>query len=214
MERQKIHLSCSLLLHPSQHWNSDKNSDWLIITGWYLLKMLTLYLKKECFLPDDCIQDMFGELRRNIRLSLCSKTCVKRPPSKRPKMFFQVQLWLNCRSKGAFCNTFDLHWATSCHLDLCFVYFWVAILHRFYCKPGTQLPCNFKRAPVSNPEIVFLFKNADEELSGRVLDLRSRSHWFETHWRYCVVSLYKTLYPLLSTALAQEMSWYDWKIVD
>ena len=25
--------------------------------------------------------------------------------------------------KGAFCNTFDLHLATSCHLDLCFVYF-------------------------------------------------------------------------------------------
>ena len=31
---------------------------------------------------------------------------------------FQDQLSLN-----AFCNTFDLHLATICHKDLCFVYF-------------------------------------------------------------------------------------------
>ena len=33
--------------------------------------------------------------------------------------------------RGAFCNTFDLHLATICHIDLCFVRFWVAVLHRF-----------------------------------------------------------------------------------
>ena len=43
---------------------------------------------------------------------------------------FQVQLSLNAGQKyhrmlkgGAFCNSFDLHKATICHLDLCFVYF-------------------------------------------------------------------------------------------
>ena len=34
---------------------------------------------------------------------------------------------------------------------------------------------------------------------GRVLDLGSKSHEFETHQGHCVVSLSKTLYPLLST---------------
>ena len=42
-----------------------------------------------------------------------SKTCLKRPLSKRQKISFQDQLSLNggqkyCRM-GAFCNTFDLH---------------------------------------------------------------------------------------------------------
>ena len=39
-------------------------------------------------------------------------------------------------------------------------------------------------------------------LSGRVLDSRSRGCWFEPHWRHCMhwlVSLSRTLYPLLST---------------
>ena len=35
--------------------------------------------------------------------------------------------------------------------------------------------------------------------SGRVLDLRSRGHWFKPDWRLCVVSVSKTFYPLLST---------------
>ena len=34
--------------------------------------------------------------------------------------------------------------------------------------------------------------------SGRVLDLRSRGPWFETHLRHYIVSLSKTPYPLLS----------------
>ena len=32
---------------------------------------------------------------------------------------------------------------------------------------------------------------------GRVSDLGSKGHEVETHWRHCVVSLRKTLYPLL-----------------
>ena len=35
------------------------------------------------------------------------------------------------------------------------------------------------------------------ELSGRVLDSRLRGCGFEPHQRHCVVSLSKTLYPLL-----------------
>ena len=37
-------------------------------------------------------------------------------------------------------------------------------------------------------------------LSGRVLDFRSWSCWFELHLRHCVVSFSKTLYPLLIIA--------------
>ena len=38
-----------------------------------------------------------------------------------------------------------------------------------------------------------------KRLSGRVLDSKSRGCRFEPHWRHhCVVSLSKTLYPLLS----------------
>ena len=50
-----------------------------------------------------------------------SKTCIKRPLSKRPKVGFQDQLLLNAGhsisecSLGAFCNTFDLHYATISH---------------------------------------------------------------------------------------------------
>ena len=36
-------------------------------------------------------------------------------------------------------------------------------------------------------------------ISGRVLDSRLRGCWFEPHLRHCIVSLSKTLYPLLST---------------
>ena len=43
-------------------------------------------------------------------------------------------------------------------------------------------------------------------------DLGSKCHWFETRRRHCVVSLSKTLYPLLSTDSTQEdmsMSQHD-----
>ena len=52
-------------------------------------------------------------------------------------------------------------------------------------------------------------------LSGRVLDSGSRVCGFEPHRRKCVVSLIKTLYPLLSTGSTQEdPSRHDGKIVD
>ena len=41
--------------------------------------------------------------------------------------------------------------------------------------------------------------------------------WFKTHQRHGIVSLSKTLYPLLSTGSTQEVRktfWHDWKIVD
>ena len=46
-------------------------------------------------------------------------------------------------------------------------------------------------------------------LSGRVLDLRPRGWLLEPQQRHCVVSLSKTLYPLLSTGLTQEMSGHN-----
>ena len=53
-----------------------------------------------------------------------------------------------------------------------------------------------------------------EERSGRVLDWRLRGCGFEPHRRHFVVSLSKTLYPLLSAGSTQEEpSRHDWKIV-
>ena len=39
--------------------------------------------------------------------------------------------------------------------------------------------------------------------------VRSRGRWFETHQKHCVVSLNKTLYPLLSTGSTQENFQHD-----
>ena len=70
---------------------------------------------------------------------LYSKTCVKRPLSKRQKIGFQDQLLLNegrkyCRmlqgEHSAILSTFI---KLPFVFKICFVYFWVAILHRFYC---------------------------------------------------------------------------------
>ena len=49
----------------------------------------------------------------------------------------------------------------------------------------------------------------------RVVDLGSKCHKFETHQYHCVVSLSKTLYPLLSTGSTQEdrkASQHDWDL--
>ena len=43
-----------------------------------------------------------------------------------------------------------------------------------------------------------------ERLSGRVLNPRSWGCGLEPHWRHCIVSLSKTLYPLHSTGSNQE----------
>ena len=41
--------------------------------------------------------------------------------------------------------------------------------------------------------------------SGRVLDLRSKGRGFEIQRRHCVVSLSKTLYPLLNTGMTHDV---------
>ena len=74
------------------------------------------------------------------RIKRYSKICVKRPLSKRPKIGFQDQSSLHagqkyCRMLGSILQYFQP--SLSYHLSyyLCFVYFWVAVLHRFYCRP-------------------------------------------------------------------------------
>ena len=63
-----------------------------------------------------------------------SKTCVKRPLSKRPKNGFQDQLSLTAGQRD--CRMFQVEHSailsTNCYLDPCFAYFGVAVLHRFY----------------------------------------------------------------------------------
>ena len=41
-------------------------------------------------------------------------------------------------------------------------------------------------------------------LSGRVLDARPRDRRFEPHWRHCVVSLSKNIYPSLVLVQARK----------
>ena len=43
-------------------------------------------------------------------------------------------------------------------------------------------------------------------LSGRVVDLKSNGRWLETYRRHYVVSMSKTLYPVLCTGLTTEES--------
>ena len=50
---------------------------------------------------------------------------------------------------------------------------------------------------------MILFRGA-QWLVGRVLDSESKSCEFETHLGYCVVSLSKAVYPLLSTGSTEE----------
>ena len=55
------------------------------------------------------------------------------------------------------------------------------------------------------------------ESVGRVSDLGSKGFEFETLWGYCIVSMSKTLYPLLSIGSTQEdrkSSRHDLKLVD
>ena len=68
----------------------------------------------------------------------------------------------------------------------------------------------------SSLKCTWLFAAWGEQwFSGRVLDSRLRGCGFRPHWRHSVVSLDKTLYPLLCTGSTQEvLSQHDWKIVD
>ena len=54
-------------------------------------------------------------------IGIYSKTCVKRPLSESPKIDFQDQLPLKWGSILQYIRP-----------SLCFVYFWVAVLHKFY----------------------------------------------------------------------------------
>ena len=60
-----------------------------------------------------------------------------------------------------------------------------------------------------------LYEECSDSDSGRVLDSRSRGCEFEPYRRRCVVSVSKTLYPLLGAGSTQEgLSQHDLKIVD
>ena len=71
---------------------------------------------------------------------LFSSLYIKRPLSKRQKFFFktdyrlmQVKSVAEC-SKGAFCNILTFIKLAFVIKIFVFVYFWVAVLHRFYCN--------------------------------------------------------------------------------
>ena len=52
---------------------------------------------------------------------------------------------------------------------------------------------------------------------GLLSPLRSMSCWFDLHWRHCLVSLSKTLYPLFSTSSTQEdlgVQWLSGRVLD
>ena len=50
------------------------------------------------------------------------------------KLIFKTNYHLTqVKSIAEFCDTFDLHLAVTCQKEVFFVYFWVAVSHRFYC---------------------------------------------------------------------------------
>ena len=63
------------------------------------------------------------------------KTCVKRPLSKRPQIGFQNQLSLSAGQK--YCRMLPFV------IKILFVYFWVAVLDRFYCTCRTDQVLHF-----------------------------------------------------------------------
>ena len=70
-------------------------------------KINVLFIKNLFSVGSDLLIDVFTLLRREY-----SKTCVKRPLSKRPKIGFQDQLLINAGQRYCrmpLCNTFDLH---------------------------------------------------------------------------------------------------------
>ena len=99
-------------------------------------------------------------------------------------------------------KSLTLKYTLSKRMDLC-------ELHRFHIlcintllQKGSNLShvtCWFP-----NQFIVHINIEGAQWHSGRVLNLRSRDRWFKPHWRLCVVSLSKSLYPLLSTDSTQE----------
>ena len=91
-------------------------------------------------------QELHHKIRSKPLIKDYSKTSVKRPLSKISKMVFktdyrlmQVESIAECSKRGAFCNTFDLHY-------LCFVCFWSG---RF-----TQVCCTLLHAHSSSAIIL------------------------------------------------------------
>ena len=66
--------------------------------------------------------------------------------------------------------------------------------------PSTDSLLNFVRQQRLTKTLLHIY-DTYEECSGRVVDLRSKGHRFETHRRHRVVILSKTLYHLHNTCL-------------
>ena len=74
---------------------------------------------------------------------------------------------------------------------------WITVCHPNFCRVMTN----------GDPEgQVFLSHPHTDERSVSVVEglIQDRGYGFEPHWRQCVVSFSKTLYPLLSTCSTQE----------
>ena len=58
---------------------------------------------------------------------------------------------------------------------------------------------------------LFRLMHLDEECSVLVVECLTYIEWswFKSHRNDCVLSLTKTIYPLLSTGSTQETSWHD-----
>ena len=74
--------------------------------------------------------------------------------------------------------------------------------HNYKQRSGIFVPCFFH-------DIIKICNSLRSAVTVVVLDWTLRGHWFESLWRYDVVSLSKTLYPLLSTGSTQKMSLHD-----
>ena len=63
---------------------------------------------------------------------------------------------------------------------------------------------SLKKKSADDNKSIKIHTQGGQWLSGRVLDLTSRGCGLEPHLRHCIVSLSKTLHPLLSTDSTHE----------
>ena len=102
---------------------------WKLLTGYGTLIIKSIPIRCYC---THCIKFLHIMLYMlNFNKIIYSKTCVKRPLSKWPKMVFKTDYHLMQVKSTAECFRPSL----SYHLSLrhLFCLLWVAILHRFYC---------------------------------------------------------------------------------
>ena len=151
-----------------------------VFSGLMLSPPKCLVIWQFCWIVILNSQCEFEQRMKQARELFCtySKTCVKRSLSKIPQIglqnmlpHMQVKSIAEC-SKWSILQYFppSLSYPLSFNLDLCFVYFWVAIL------PGFTVHANQ------------VWQEA-QWLSGRVLDTRPKGRGFEPHRRHCVVVL-------------------------